>query len=183
MVVLVILLAAILCACLMGTATLSFSDYEPVPEIIQIQEIHHEDRDGLRPGNGTASRLYLIHKGFEPEPVLGIRNGVPYLVSGEYPSLYLSDYSADLYVNGENKNVFILTLNGHELISTHHHNVQTIEGPGVRDYYWEPRETAVFDFKNGLINPHNEVTLEIIRKSDEKVISRSTATAPTIVRP
>ncbi|WP_338096683.1 hypothetical protein [Methanorbis rubei] len=165
----------------MGTATMSFSDYEPVPEIIDIQEIHHTF-NGAIPKTGAASRLSLIHKGFEPEPVLGIRNGVPYLVSGEYPRLFLSDYSAELYVNGENKHVFLLTLNGHEFIPTHHYKVHTIEGDGVSDYYWDPGETAVFDFINSLINENDVVTLEIIRKSDGKVISRSTEIAPKIVR-
>lgn len=179
LVVLTLLLATILLILCMGMVNAPLLSHEPIPEIITIKEIHHEDEKGKIQ---FSSRLHLIHKGFEPEPILGIRSGMPYLVEGKYPPIRLSDHYAVLYVNGIKMNAFITTLNGHDFISTHHYGVSKIQGIGIRGEYWNPGETAWFDFADQMITENDEVTLEIIRKSDGKIISRSVKTAPVIPR-
>lgn len=156
---LIAILCAIVAASLAGVFTTPAEFSKPIPEIIAIGEIHHEN-----PANVVtyAGRLYLIHVGTE--------------------SLYLSDHSATLYVNNIKMNAFITTLNGHDFISTHHYGVSTIGGEGVQDNYWRPGETAWFDFADQIILENDQVTVDIIRKSDGKIVSRSVKTAPSIQR-
>ncbi|MDE2534508.1 MAG: hypothetical protein O0X57_05455 [Methanocorpusculum sp.] len=153
--------------------------YEPVPEIIAIQEIHHENE---QKEITLAGRLYLVHKGREEKPVVERKNGRFSYVVKEYDPIILSDHSAVIYVNGIKRHIIINTLQGSEFIPTHHYGVETLGGTGVRGYEWMAGEWAWLDLKNQIITENAEVTLEIIRNSDKKVISRSTKTAPSIQR-
>lgn len=183
LVLLTVLLAAVLMMLCMGMMNISSPQYEPVPEIVAITGIWHLDSTGKRPASGyPASRVHLVHKGREPKPVMEVRDGVLSYTVKEYEPIFLSDHGAVLYVNGVKKPAFITTLYGHEFIPTPHYGVDTLAGPGIRGYYWEPDEFAWFDFKDGMINEGDEVTIEIIRSADEKIISRSTMTAPVIAR-
>ncbi|MCZ0859623.1 hypothetical protein O0S10_00090 [Methanocorpusculum sp. MG] len=175
LVLLTVLIAAILLLLCMGMINFSLDTYEPVPEIIVIQEIHHENIQGKIT---WAGRLYLIHKGREEKPVVEMKNGRFSYVIKEYDSIILSDHSAVIYVNGIRQPIFINTLQGNEFIPTHHYGVATLAGTGVRGYEWMAGEWAWIDVKDEMITANNEVTLEIVRKSDNKVISRSTKTAP-----
>ena len=179
LVLLTVLIAAILLLLCMGMINFSMDTYEPVPEIIAIQEIHHENE---QKEITLAGRLYLVHKGREEKPVVERKNGRFSYVVKEYDPIILSDHSAVIYVNGVKQPIIIRTLQGSEFIPTHHYGVETLGGTGVRGYEWMAGEWAWLDLKNQIITENAEVTLEIIRNSDKKVISRSTKTAPSIQR-
>ncbi|MDV0441237.1 hypothetical protein McpAg1_04170 [Methanocorpusculaceae archaeon Ag1] len=179
LVFLTVLIAAILLILCSGMTNISLSSPEPVPEILDIQSIHHENHLGQLT---LASRLYVVHKGREPEPVFQMQNGRFSYVIKEYGPIILSDYRAEIYVNGVKKNVFISTLQGSDFIPTSHYGVKLLGGTGVRGTEWSSGQWAWIDLKDQMISEGDVVTLEIIRKSDGKVVSRSTETAPEIVR-
>lgn len=71
----------------------------------------------------------------------------------------------------------VQTLNGHLLISSHHDGVKYIEGEGCRSPYWNPGEEIVVDLTDGTLVPGVMVTVEIVDKRTEKVISKHSARA------
>lgn len=162
-IVLLLLLVAVLCAIvaasLSGIFPVPAEAPGPVPEIIAIGEIHHENPAGTAT---YAGRLYLIHVGT--------------------PVLDLSGHRAEVYVNGIKQRVIIDTLKSSEFIPTHHHGVGQLEGPGVRGEQWFPGQWAWVNIRDEIIRENDQVIFDVIRKSDGKIISRSIKTAPVIPR-
>ena len=156
---LVTVLCAIVAASLSGVFTLPAEDAGPVPEIIAIGEIHHENPAGAVT---YAGRLYLIHVGTEV--------------------LELSRHRAEVYVNGIKQRVMIETLKGTDFIPTHHYGVGQLAGPGVRGEQWFPGQWAWVNIGDEIILEKDQVVFDVIRKSDGKIISRSIKTAPSIQR-
>lgn len=162
LVALTVIVCAILLALLLGMIPniqfklFNFSEEQNL-EIIAITEIDHKNADG-KPT--YASRVKLTHRGIEP--------------------LFNSDYSAELYVNGKKKPVFIKTLRGTEFIPTKHYGVGQLAGPGVQGYYWNPGEWAWVNFGDEIITPDDEVELRILRNSDKEIISVSVKRAPKL---
>lgn len=179
LVLLTVLIAAILLLLCMGMINFSMDTYEPVPEIIVIQEIHHKNEQGVIT---WAGRLYLVHKGREEKPVVERNNNRFSYVVKEYDPIILSDHCAVIYINGIRQPIIISTLQGSEFIPTHHYGVSKLAGIGISGYEWMAGEWAWIDLRDEIITENDEVTLEIIRNSDKKVISRSTKTAPSIQR-
>lgn len=83
---------------------------------------------------------------------------------------------AVIYVNGY-KSCIIQTLNGHLLIPSHHYGVKTLGGEGCRDRFWNPGEEMTADLTDGTFYPGAEVTLKILDKESERVISQHTVRA------
>lgn len=83
---------------------------------------------------------------------------------------------AVIYVNGY-KSCIIQTLNGHLLIPSHHYGVKTLGGEGCRDRFWNPGEEMTADLTDGTFYPGAEVTLKILDKEGERVISQHTVRA------
>lgn len=154
---LVTVLCAIVAASLSGVFTLPAEDAGPVPEIIAIVEIHHENPAGAVT---DADRLYLIHVGTEV--------------------LELSRHRAEVYVNGIKQRVMIETLKGSDFIPTHHYGVGQLAGPGVRGEQWFPGQWAWVNIGDEIILEKDQVVFDVIRKSDGKIISRSVKTSPSI---
>lgn len=161
--ILLFLLAASLClltaASIAGMLILPDDTAGPVPEVIAIGEIHHENEGGLVT---YAGRLYLIHVGTEP--------------------LDLSGHCAEVYVNGIKQRVVIETLKGSDFIPTHHYGVGQLAGPGVRGEKWYPGQWAWVNIGDEMILEKDEVVFEVIRRSDRKIVSHSRCTAPKISR-
>lgn len=83
---------------------------------------------------------------------------------------------AVIYVNGC-KSCIIQTLNGHLLIPSHHYGVKTLGGEGCRDRFWNPGEEMTADLTDWTFYPGAEVTLKILDKKSERVISQHTVRA------
>ncbi|MDR0981562.1 MAG: type IV pilin N-terminal domain-containing protein [Methanocalculaceae archaeon] len=159
MLALVAVLCAIVAASLSGVFTLPAQAAGPVPEIIAIGEIHHENPAGAVT---YAGRLYLIHVGTE--------------------ALDLSGHRAEVYVNGVKQRVVIETLKGSDFIPTHHYGVGQLAGHGVRGDRWFPGQWAWVNIGDEIILEKDQVAFDVIRKFDGKIISRSVKTAPSIQR-
>lgn len=161
--ILLFLLAASLCtltaASIAGMLILPDDTPGPVPEVIAIGEIHHENPAGLVT---YAGRLYLIHVGTEP--------------------LELAGHRAEVYVNGIKQRVVIETLKGSDFIPTHHYGVGQLAGPGVRGEKWYLGQWAWVNIGDEMILEEDEVVFDVIRISDGKIVSRSRKYAPKISR-
>lgn len=150
----VVTVAAIFAALLYGMIP-HYIEPSKIPEILAIVEINHKEKNGQMT---YASVVKLLHKGTTP--------------------LFNDEYSAEIYVNDVKQYVFISTLDGGKFIPTHHYGVATVSGTGVIGYRWKPGEFAWFNLRNELIVPGDIVQIDILRKSDGAIISRSIATAP-----
>lgn len=164
LVALTVILCAVLLAILLGMIPeIEFKIFnlseEKVPEILAITDIYHDNPDGKIT---YASRIKILHIGAE--------------------DLLNSDYSAKLYVNGNETHAKIETLNGYQFIKTKHYDVGQLAGPGVRGNKWEPTEWALVNFGDRTIKPNDNVELIIIRNKDKEIISRSFMKAPPIYR-
>ncbi|MCK9318581.1 type IV pilin, partial [Methanoculleus sp.] len=100
--------------------------------------------------------------------------------------IFLLNNDSTVYENDRLKAVFyrdgqrtssVQTLNGHLLISSRHDGVKYIEGEGCRSLYWNPGEEMVVDLTDKTLVPGVMVTVEIVDKQTEKVISKHSARA------
>ncbi|HJJ51411.1 MAG TPA: hypothetical protein O0X01_07815, partial [Methanocorpusculum sp.] len=80
---------------------------------------------------------------------------------------------AEVYIDDTKQLVVIKTLKVDEFIPTQHFGVKTISGSGPIGYEWEPGNSGVFDLEDGMIQPGFLLRIDIIKKEDGKVISRS----------
>ncbi|HJJ30310.1 MAG TPA: type IV pilin [Methanocorpusculum sp.] len=153
-VVLLIVLTIILCLILAAFCMAFFSSssgLSPVnpPEILAIESVDHYNDKKLT----FASKVKLRNIGTKP--------------------LWNSDYSAEVYIDDTKQLVVIKTLKVDEFIPTQHFGVKTISGSGPIGYEWEPGNSGVFDLEDGMIQPGFLLRIDIIKKEDGKVISRS----------
>ncbi|WOF16069.1 hypothetical protein F1737_04785 [Methanoplanus sp. FWC-SCC4] len=128
-----------------------FSLPEEIPEIFVITNILTSPPD-------YDSRIILSHSRIKP-----------------YDNSLLE---ADIYCNDALLKCRITTLNGHDFIPTNHFFVQTIGGTGCQNTNWYPKEKISLDLSNGLIKPGDEVKIDIISKTENKIISRDTFRVP-----
>ena len=98
------------------------------------------------------SRLLLLHTG-----------------TADYQNRNLA---ASIVKNGERVSCNILTMNGHDFISTSHHGVQWMGGSGCSGDTWSPHEQICIDFSDGTFHPGDLVQIDIIDKSSNIIISR-----------
>ncbi len=148
-----ILVAALMLLCL------DIPDFEldsGPPALFTIEKVSHTDRPpGSQPN--LDSRIILRHSGAH---------------AAENDLL-----EAKIFRNGDLLSCRITTLNGHNFISTHHYGVQTLSGSGCQSDYWRPGESIAIDLSDGTLRPGDVVRVDVVRKSDNQVISRDQATA------
>lgn len=120
------------------------------PEILAIESVDHYDKDGKLT---SESKVTLRNIGTK--------------------KLWNSNYSAKVYINDEEQFIIIKTLRADEFIPTQHFGIQLLYGIGPTGYEWEPGNIGIFDLKDGKVHPGDVLQIDIIRKEDGKVISRS----------
>ncbi len=153
---LIIALTLILCAILivycMGLVNIQWE--QPLntspPELLAIVSVNHYDDNGK-----------LTY-----ESIVTLQN------IGTRP-LKNSDYRAEIYINDIKQYIVIKTLQADKFIETHHFGIQLLYGIGPIGYEWEPGNIGVFDLNDGTLYPGDLLQIDIIRKEDGEVISRS----------
>ncbi len=123
----------------------------PLPPLI-ISAVFHESDVAPHPMNYD-SRVILYHNGTER---------------------YENDrLTARFFRNGAAITPCIIeTLHGASFIPTHHNGVQTMEGSGCCDDYWNPGERIGLDLTDGTIRPEDLITVEIFDRETGKRLSR-----------
>ncbi|HTY51720.1 MAG TPA: type IV pilin [Methanomicrobiales archaeon] len=92
-------------------------------------------------------------------------------------SLQNDRISALVIGNDETIRANITTLNGKNFVPTMHTGVKNLGGPGSRSSTWDPGEEIYIDLKEGLVQDGDLVTVRIIDKETDLVISEDTARA------
>ncbi len=145
-----LIICAIVFACLMNYCYTSSGQFsEETPEILAIVSVDHYNDKKLT----FASKVKLRNIGTKP--------------------LVNQNYSAEVYINDVKQYVIINTLQAHDFIETHHFGISTISGSGPTGYEWEPGNSGDFDLLDGMVQPGCTLRIDIIRKEDGEVISRS----------
>jgi flagellin-like protein len=85
--------------------------------------------------------------------------------------------SALVLGNDEAIKANITTLNGKKFLPTKHTGVKNLGGPGSRGSAWDPGEEIYIDLGAGLVSDGDLVTVRIIDKDSNLVISEDTARA------
>lgn len=153
MVALTIILAALVLLMVLAMIP-SWSWAEPALPPIVITGISHASGET---GKLTyASRVFLLNNG---------------------STVYENDCLKAIFYRDGQRTATVQTLNGHLLISSHHYGVKYIEGEGCRSLYWNPGEEMVVDLGDGKLAPDVMVTVEIVDKRTEKVISKHSTRA------
>lgn len=154
MVVITVVLAAILLLMLLSMIP-SWSWAEPaeLPPIIITEIVHTSTETGKLT---YASRVFLLNNG-----------------STVYKN---DDLKAIFYRDGQRVRT-VQTLNGHLLIPSQHYGVRYLKGQGCRSPYWNPGEVMEVDLRDQTLIPGAKVTVEIVDKQTDEVISRHTVTA------
>ena len=150
LIALILIICAVLAAICM--ALISPSTGESLlspPEILAIESVNHHNDEKLT----FASKVKLRNIGTKP--------------------LWNSDYRAEVYIEDTKQYVIIKTLKADEFIPTQHFGISTISGSGPTGYEWEPGNSGVFDLLDGMVQPGFMLRIDIIRKEDDEVISRS----------
>lgn len=153
MVALTIILAALLLLMLLAMIP-SWSWAEPAQPPVIITDIIHTSTETGKMKH--ASRVFLLNNG-----------------STVYKN---DDLRAVFYRNGQLAAI-VQTLNGYLLIKSHHDGVRYLRYEGCRSPYWNPGEEMEVDLTDGTLIPGVKVTVEIIDKKTEKVISKHTVVA------
>jgi hypothetical protein len=83
---------------------------------------------------------------------------------------------AVIYRNGE-RVCIIPTLNGYRYIQSHHYGSERIEGDGCCTPYWNPHERIEIDITDGTLYPGVDVTVEIVDRDTNRILSTHTVTA------
>lgn len=148
--VVIVMILALLVLLLFHLPPLTWQDPAP-PAVFQIRAIYHHNEISPFALNYD-SRILLVHNG-----------------TGEMENDALRAY---LFKNGVALNASILTMNGHNFISTPHYGVQWMGGSGCSGMYWSPGETLVIDLKDGTIRPGDRVRVDIAERSTDRIISR-----------
>lgn len=151
LIALTLILCAVLAACLMNycNISLTLSPSGP-PEILAIESVKHHNNDGVLT---FASNVTLRNIGTE--------------------LLWNSDYRAEVYIDDTKQFIIINTLKADEFIPTPHYGIKNLFGSGPNGYEWEPGNSGVFDLTDGTVQPGFTLRIDIIRKEDGEVISRS----------
>jgi hypothetical protein len=149
--ILLIAITIILAALVLLMFRMPVFEWAKPPSFLEIQKIYHVNEEGVL---NYDSRVLLYHHG-----------------TG---SLKNDDLKAVFYRNGETLPCRIMTLNGHNFISTVHIGVQTIGGMGCSGTSWDPREKIMIDFTDGTFHPGDLVRVDILGKPLGNLISSHT---------
>ena len=145
MLVILFAFAALVLAMLMMFSSFSLGGgEEEVPAIFKITSITH--------GTNYESKVVLLHTG---------------TVTYTNSNLMAKFYKDDQLLHAD-----ILTLNGHDFISTVHHGVKTMSGAGCKGSTWLPNERIALDFSDGTLRPDDMVMAEIYDTTTGLIISR-----------
>ena len=123
-----------------------------IPEIFTITAI--ESTDEITGHMNFDSRVILFHTG-----VTDYKN---------------DNLKARFFKNGQAVSISIVTMNGHDFISTSHFGVQWMGGSGCSGTTWNPGERICIDFSDGTFHPGEHVRVDIIDKERDLVISQHT---------
>lgn len=85
--------------------------------------------------------------------------------------------SAVILGNNEMVKANVTTLNGKKYLSTKHTGVKNLGGAGSRGSTWDPGEEIYIDLKEDLVKEGDFVTVRIIDKTSNLVISEDSARA------
>jgi len=121
-----------------------------IPEIFTITAI--ESTDEITGHMNFDSRVILLHTG-----VTDYKN---------------DNLRARFFKNGQPVSGSIVTMNGHDFISTSHFGVQWMGGSGCSGTTWNPGERICIDFSDGTFHPGEHVRVDIIDKERNLVISQ-----------
>ena len=153
MVAITVILAIILLLMLLAMIP-SWSWAEPGLPPIVITEIAHTS--GATGKLTYAGRVYLLNNG---------------------STIYENDRLQAIFYRDGWRFCTVQTLNGHLLIPSHHYGVRYIKGEGCRSPYWNPGEVMEIDLADRNIVPGVMITVEIIDKQTNKMISKHTVKA------
>jgi flagellin-like protein len=130
---------------------------EQVPVVFKIMNIDHTD------GKGKMIRAsYLVLKNIDKK---------------SYPNRYLM---VRLFVNDNEANLLLPTLNGDASCNVHHYGFQNIGGLGTHGGMnsglgrWYPDQTIWIDFNNGMFGPGDTIRIEVYDSTTGKILSRDT---------
>jgi hypothetical protein len=124
-------------------------------QYIRIMEIRHPGDPASPPCDDSC--LLLIHDGNAP------------LDNDRLSALVLG--------NDRTLKANVTTLNGYKFLSTKHTGVKNLGGAGSRGSTWAPGEEIYIDLKEDLIRAGDLVTVRIIDRDSQLVISEDTARA------
>ncbi len=153
MVAITVILAILLLLMLLAMIP-SWSWSEPELPPVVITEIVHTS--GVTGKLTYAGRVYLLNNG---------------------STIYENDCLKAVFYRDGWKFCTVKTLNGHLLIPSHHYGVRYIKGEGCRSPYWNPGEVMEIDLADRNIVPGVMITVEIIDKQTNKMISKHTVKA------
>jgi len=124
-------------------------------QYIHITEIRHPGDPITPPCDDSC--ILLIHEGNAP--------------------LDNDQLSAVILGNNEMVKANITTLNGKKYPATKHFGVKNLGGAGSRGQTWDPGEEIYIDLKDDLLEEGDLVTVRIVDKTTDLVISEDTARA------
>jgi hypothetical protein len=148
----VTVLLALLVLLLMNIQLFAWAGGTGVPEIFKITAI--EDTDELTGHLNFDSRVILLHTG---DKTYQNRN-----------------LTAKFFKNGQMIPTSIITMDGHDFISTSHYGIQWMGGTGCSGTTWSPGERICIDFTDGTFHFGDSVRVDIMDKTGGILISRHT---------
>ena len=148
----VTILLALIMLLMMNIHLPAWNPDKGIPEIFTITSI--ESSDEITGHLNFDSRVIILHTG-----VSAFQN---------------NNLKARFFKNGQPVSASIITMNGHDFISTSHFGVQWMGGSGCSGTTWSPGERICIDFSDGTFHPGERVQVDIIDKEKDLVISRHT---------
>ena len=146
------LLLALIVLLMMNIHLPAWNPDKGIPEIFTITAI--ESTDEITGHINFDSRVILLHRG-----VTDYKN---------------NNLKARFFKNGQPVSSTIVTMNGHDFISSSHFGVQWMGGTGCSGATWSPGERICIDFSDGTFHPGEHVRVDIIDKERDLVISQHT---------
>lgn len=146
----VTMLLALLVLLMINVQPFGWNGDTGVPEIFIITAI--ESTDDITGHMNFDSRVILLHSGLKT-----------------YQNRNLT---AKFFKNGQIVTGSIITMDGHDFISTAHYGVQWMGGMGCSGTTWSPGERICIDFTDGTFHPGDKVRVDISDKNSGIIISR-----------
>ena len=143
-------LLALLVLLLINIQPFGWNMEKGIPEIFTITVI--ESTDEITGHLNYDSRVILLHTG-----------GKTY---------QNNNLTAKFFKNGQMVPGTIITMDGHDFISTSHYGVQWMGGSGCSGATWSPGERICIDFTDGTFHPGDTVRVDITDKNSDIIISR-----------
>jgi flagellin-like protein len=148
--IVVTFLLAVLVLLLINIQPLGWYKETGIPAIFTITAI--ESTDEITGHMNFDSRVILLHTG-----------------SISYKN---NNLTAKFFKNGHIVPGTIITMDGHDFISTPHYGVQWMGGMGCSGMTWSPGERICIDFTDGTFHPGDMVRVDITDKTSDVIISR-----------